>query len=338
MLGLTRLALSVGCGVLGVWALPTIAAAAEPVAPAAAGSDRSHSDAVELERFVELYLSGQYEACVDALTPLVTPGSTHTFTDPSVLERGRLYLASCASLSGRNEEARGVLRAALESNPLMPPPDSLTFPPPVLALFLEVREDIQGLITKQEQEQVARLLRENEEARLREAQRAAREAELRRLAEEQPIIARNSRWVASLPFGAGQFQNGNEALGVTFLASETALALGAVVSATVLMNVYASGGLNADGNIPPGQEARFEVPNAFLTATSIGLVSVMALGILEAHLAFQPERQLGTRHRTLPPRLTEGAGSSRSAEQTGHLEPWGSAGPDGGWLGVRGSF
>jgi hypothetical protein len=304
--------------------------------PTGAASRSEHvgtlSDSAELDRVVELYLAGQYEHCTEGLEPLLTPAQPGAFSDPQVIERGRLYFASCALLSGKAGPARDALRAALESNPLMAAPDSLTFPPPVLALFLEVREEVQSLIAKKEQEQVARLMRENEEARRREAERAQREVALRRLAEEEVVVAKSSRVVASLPFGAGQFQNGDETLGNVFLIGEGVLAAGAFVSTAILLDEYSNANnFNRDGSIKESSRSAIQVPYVIMGATTIALLSSMALGILQAHVAYQPERRIGVRTRPLPPELRE---SSTGVE----VRPYGFGNSEGAQFGVVGRF
>ena len=271
----------------------------------AAANGRLLSDEAELDRIVGLYLSGQYEKCVEILGPLIQSSRGGGFADPKVLERGRLYFASCAVLSGRSEPARVSLRAALEANPLMSPPDSLTFPPPVLALFFEVREEVQSLIAKEEQAQGARLRRENEEARRRAADRDKREKELLRMATEQPVIAKSSRFVASLPFGAGQYQNGNESLGHVFLISEAALTGATALSAGLLLSLYSQAASTPQNRvgIPAADYDKFAAASTVLTLSAFGTLTLAGLGIFEAHMSFQDERQLGVRKRALPQSL-----------------------------------
>ena len=49
--------------------------------------------------------------------------------------------------------------------------------------------------------------------------------ELERLASEELHVRHNSRWIALIPGGVGQFQNDQDALGWTLLGGEAALAL-----------------------------------------------------------------------------------------------------------------
>ena len=86
------------------------------------------SDRGELDRIIELYLAGRYQPCAEQLGVFLDPKNPGGFEDEAVVERGRLYFASCSLLQGQHESARSALRKALEQNPLMQSPDSLTFP------------------------------------------------------------------------------------------------------------------------------------------------------------------------------------------------------------------
>lgn len=256
------------------------------------------SDRAELDRVIDVYHSGQYESCVLELERRLASESEERFTDVLVIEKGQLYLASCALLAGDQPRARGVLMAALERNPLMAPPDSLTFPPPVVTLFLEVRDQVQGLISEREQQEIRRQKEATKRTRELEAARRAREKKLLELASEETLVTANRRIVAFLPFGAGQYQNGQNGLGDFFLATELGLGVIAVSSGLILANLYA-GGLEET----PGQadNSRFEAAHAVLTVSTWALVGVTAIGILEANLNYQPFRTVGTRKRALPP-------------------------------------
>ena len=127
-------------------------------------------------------------------------------------------------------------------------------------------------------------------------------AMLEKLASEQIVTEKNSRWVALLPFGIGQFQNGQAGLGWTFLAGEGLLGAGSIVGAA--LTLYNTGQtqaavLRGDGTAAGynarAQEAAFVgdvFGGAFLLAA--------AVGVIHAELAFVPERTT-LKRRALPP-------------------------------------
>lgn len=319
--GVRRLVVALGLVVAaGSWS--SGARAEEGAAAPADAPPRRMSDAAELERVVELYLSGQYDACLEQFAGLLDVSKPTAFTDAPTLERGRLYSASCAVLSGRLDAARGFLKAALDANPLMPTPDSLTFPPPLVGLFLEVREEVQQLILARERDQVERLRKQAERVRAEEEARALRERELIRLAEQEEVRVRASRVIASLPFGAGQFQNGNSTLGTVLLVAEGALAVTAATSAAVLLQLYSdelrqayppplpsedesgSSSESSSTSVPRGtftsaDAATFRSTFMVMSISTTAFGVLAALGLLEAHLAFQEERVVERRRRPL---------------------------------------
>lgn len=263
------------------------------------------SDTAELDQLIELYMAGNYDQCSTQLGVFLRDDNADRFTDPEVVERGRLYYATCSLLLGEREQARLSLRAALEDNPLMPSPDSLTFPPPLVSLFLEVRDDVQQLIANREREQVFQLRRENEVARRKVEERRMREEQLAKLAAYETVVRTNSRFVASLPLGAGQFQNGNFTLGTLFLVGQSL----AVVTALTTLAISESIEKRTKNESPDAD--RYDQYNRQMQAlyqtmkwstyTALGLY---AISVLDAQLRFKPEIRLAARKRNLPPELT----------------------------------
>lgn len=302
------------------------------------------SDRGELDRIIEVYLAGRYEPCARELGEFLDPVNPQRFTDDAVIERGRLYFASCSLLQGDHESARAALRSALEQNPLMQSPDSLTFPPPVVSLFLEVRDEVQELIAEREKQQVVELRRENERARRAAEQRLRREQQLEKMAREERVIVRNSRALAAVPFGVGQFQNGSETLGYTFLVSESLL------TATVIGASYVIGFNNHKMNQESSDTSLSDYQKNTGTARTVlkisgwSLLGVAALGVIEAQLNYKPERLVEVRERKLPPEFDRPIGEGGSASSlapthsSSRLRPLIGALPGGGFLGLDGQF
>lgn len=293
------------------------------------------SDQSELEQIIELYMAGQYAACSEQLAAFLNPKGPSPFKEERVIEQGRLYYASCTLLQGKRDVARKALRSALEENPLMHSPDSLTFPPPVVSLFLEVRDEVQQLITDSEREQVVRLRRENELARRRAAQREFREKELEKLARKETVIAKNSRYIAAIPFGVGQFQNGNNVLGGVLLASESLFLVTAVSSGLILADLTSK---VAVGIEVEAYNRQTTLAYDTLTWSSWALLGTAVLGIVEAELSFKPERRLEDRKRALPPEIEVEPEPSRPEEHDLELAPSVGLAPGGALIGVSGTF
>ncbi len=308
-------------------------------------SGRRLSDAAELDRVVAMYLAGDYEPCAVELGELLAADASVPLQDAQVRERARLYHATCLLFAGEREEAKVPLRAALTENPLMSPPDGLTFPPPVVSLFLEVRDEMQQVIRREEEEQLADLRAEAAEARKRAEERKRRLEELERLASEETVVVRNSRWIASVPFGVGQFQNGSPALGWTFLVSEALLGGAALGAQLVLLDQYEKAQSQSPERplVAADLERNTDAAYTTLVVTSWSFVGVALLGVIEANLNYVPERR-ETRRRPLPKELEaavpEEPSRAGAPRVTPTLAPVSSRGatPDGLYLGVSGQF
>ena len=190
-----------------------------------------------------------------------------------------------------------------------------------MSLFLEVRDEVQELIAEREKEQVFELRRENERARRLAEARLRREQQLEKMAREEVVIAKNSRWLAAIPLGVGQFQNGQTALGTLFLVTE------GLLGATVIGSAYVMKINNHRVEDPSVRKADFDVYNSnmetartVMTVSGWSLVGVMALGIAEAQFNYQPERVIGVRERKLPPELERPIGEAGSASSFGEAE------------------
>jgi len=298
------------------------------------------SDTAELEQVVELYMAGQYERCVSELSVFLDAKGPSPFRDAGAIERGRLYFASCSLLVGNREQARTALHSALEANPLMSAPDSLTFPPPVVSLFLEVRDEVEALIAKREQEQLSELRRQAQEAAAAERKQAEQEALLYRLAGEETIVVKQSRAIAMLPLGAGQFQNGDVNLGIFFAVSEVVLGATLITAAAVHAEAYTTAVFYVDSNqtVPNSVRQTYDAMGTLAVASTFALLGVTALGIVEANLKFKPERLLGVRKRPLPDGLQLPSSIQEPRSHAPRFLPIAALSDQGALFGLRGSF
>jgi hypothetical protein len=280
---------------------------ASPTKPASSGAAQKPklggqlSDEAELSRVVGLYEAGKYAECSSEIYRLLDPTGHHPLRQPSIVENARVYWAACLLGAGQDDEADAPLRAAIHENPQMKPPDSLVFPQPVIELFLKVRDSLVNEIRAAEQ---ARIVEAQQEAQRRlqaQARERDRMRELEKLASKETVVQKNSRWIAAIPFGVGQFQNREPGLGYTLLVGEAllgGLSLGAVVVqsklATEADRVRRSGDAVQEDNIRPWGVVKTGSFWAF-AALAVG-------GIAHAQLEFVPEFQ-EQRPRKLPPAL-----------------------------------
>lgn len=302
--------------------------AGTPAPASTAPEEPELSDQAELARVVSLYEAGRYAECASELGRLLGPGPGRTLSERQVVERARIYHAACLIGSGKPELADAPLKAAIEANLMMEPPDSLVFPPPVVQRFLKVRESMHDMIRKKQEEDVkrARALAAAREAKAK-AERARVRA-LEELASQETVIVRNRRWIGFVPFGVGQFQNGDTGLGWVFFSTEALLAGTALTALSVRTYIQAD-----LAEVPVADEvdvnARLSGWQTTLEVSTYALLGVAAIGILEAQLSFKPETR-EIRKRELPKHLRP--------PQQAELRPLGGITPDGFTLGVRGSF
>lgn len=266
-----------------------------------------------LERARSFYQSGRYDSCASAYGELFERESElKDKLSRDALEQARVHYAACLLALGNRPEAEQQVRAALRANPLMAAPDPVVFPAQVRDLFFKVKADFVEEIRRAQE---ARL----RQARLRDAERLARQRSerervqrLEALAATETLVHRNQRWIAAIPFGVGQFQNGDRALGTVFLVTELGLVGAAVAAASVELSLHSQ----ADGGRRTWEADKFNRAIATTRAVSlwsgVAFVGMAALGILEAQLNFIEEIPTGVRPRPLPPEVAPPA-----ARQTG---------------------
>jgi len=300
--------------------------------PDGASVEERLSDEAELARVVSLVEAAKYEECAARFSRLLDPTAPHRLVKPEVVETARLYHATCLIGLGKTEAADQPLRDALRKNPQMRAPDSLIFPPRVIDRFIKVRDELYEELRRLERDTIERAQREAVAKQKQDNDRWAMMLTLERLARQETVVEHHHRWIAVVPFGVGQFQNGNKALGWLFLGSEVALGATAVVSTAVFTHIEAQTAQYVNEGRPPGADVkkRLDDWHTALVLSSYGFLGVAALGILEAQISFVPEVRR-VRERPLPKAL-------KSQGVTLRFRPDVAVGPSEVKLGVRGSF
>lgn len=306
---------------------PSLRAQTATPGPIVEGPPRLNDNA-ELLRIVSLYEAGKYGECAESLRRLLGADSQHPLHVPEVVENARVYHAACLIGNGDDQHADEPLRAAIRQNPQMKPPDSLVFPPQVVERFLRVRETMFDVIRKAEDVRVKRAQELAAQQELRAKKERARVARLERLAQEETVIFPKTRWLALVPFGVGQFQNDQQALGYTFLSAEVLLLASTLTTLGVETHLVLARSrvVKADPSIQ-GTLADWKSALAY---SSYAWLGVSLIGIVEAQLSFVPERRQ-VRKRPLPPDL-------RPESSSLELLPSASPIPGGAVFGLSGRF
>jgi hypothetical protein len=324
-------------------ALGSARAVAQPALPVPAGktaseppsrrADERLSDEAELSRVAGLYEAGKYRDCVSEVERLLDPLGKAPLRQAAIVENARVYWAACLMGAGEVNAADAPLRAAIHENPQMKPPDSLVFPQPVIQRFLKVRDSLVNEIRAAEQ---ARIKQAQAEARQREQRLVrdrARMVMLETLAREQEVVVRNRRSLAFIPFGVGQIQNRQEALGYTLMASEVLLGTLSLVAigAQAKLAVQVDDAVRQGKTVDEQSYERTKATWSTIKTTSAWAFFALAVGgVVHAQLEFVPEFR-ERRTRELPPALS----ARRSLELTA-VAPY--AERDGGGLSLSGRF
>ncbi len=278
----------------GLVRAPTVAAALAlaALAPSVARAD----DAANLEQGINAYEKESYGECTKRFREMLTPASERSLKDPSLRKRARMYLSACLFADARGVEAEKQMEQLILDDPSFFP-DRAAFPVPVLDKFAEVRGRMSEEIKRLEQE---RLVREEEERRQHELQRRreqARQELVERMAKEELRVKESSRYLATIPFGVGQLQNGQRTLGFVLLGVEATFAAASAVTYFAKESIernYVPG----TSDKPRTEEARDRL--VLYNRLSFGAFAAVALGgVVHAHVTYVPERR-ELRERKIP--------------------------------------
>ncbi len=271
------------------------------------------------DRFAEL-LDTRLPPCITA-----SLGAACHLTDPDLVERARTLDAVSLLALKREVEADAQIAAIYRQNPAFAP-SAASFPVEVIDRFTKVRAsmraELEAVVQKRAKEDLARRAKE-QDAKDAEAKWIA---DLEKLAGEERIVRENTRWLALVPFGVGQYQNGNLGLGITFTTSEVLLGAASLISIAVYNGyVRTYSDLVRDNKLVSAAQVNSLVNTAVVVnrVTFGGWAAVTVAGIIQAQVAFVPE-VVTTRKRPVPPKPK--------------ITPVITATPGNYFLGVQGSF
>lgn len=269
----------------------------------------SADDLTDFEHARTLYDKRNYAGAASAFKLMVGTDPPRV-SERLLLLESRKYLAASLLFLGQQEEARTQFRLLLAQEPGYAL-DPLAFPTDVVTLFDKVKQAVQAeLALARESERKAR----EEQQRKELAAARAEQENLRKLlslASESETRAQNSRWIATVPFGAGQLQNGHKNLGI-------ALAVLQGASAATSIGSYIAHQQLADDRPSAselGETRRLETLWRNTNNVSFGIFAALALiGIVDAHVRFVPAR-VTSRPRQLPPDLERWAQERKLSSQ-----------------------
>jgi tetratricopeptide (TPR) repeat protein len=235
-------------------------------------------------------------------------GDNPALTNRSLLMESKKYLAASYLFLGKLQLAEAEFDRLLRLDPQYIL-DPLGFPEEVQRLFARVKTRVDAERKVAEEERRREVERQSRSQLQRETTEHERWTKLTRLAETEHVREVRTRWVALMPFGIGQVQNGHGSLAAVLAVSEGSLLLISFVSWLVHENLR--------GQTPaPSQRDEFSVTervSRYTNQVSLGLFGALALtGIIDAQLRFQGDQE-SIRKRPLPPDLRQGPSVSLGA-------------------------
>lgn len=247
----------------------------------------------ELQRGKNAYDRGEFGRAVAIIRPLLYPENRLQSDTQIVLARRVLGVAYL--FEKKSSEAQAEFRKLLQIDPDYHF-DPLLDPPEVVDFFNGVRKEYSKELAQLEAKR-----RDMEKARERYREECEKARGGPTVIEKR--VGRNSFAVNLIPFGAGQFQNGQRNKGWAFLAAESALGAASIAAFATNLAVY---GLNpkrscrheavatacAPGDIDHTDENRSHLLTQVQVATGAAFFAAVAWGIADAIYFYRPETQL----------------------------------------------
>ena len=209
-------------------------------------------------------------------------------------------LAGLAAFNlGRTEDATRHLRALLRLDPDYSL-DPFVVPPPAVAFLDALKDEMSSELEFLRQERRLRQEREKAQAERRERERMEAEMQRRRaeeLASQLTVrtVERRNFLVNFVPFGAGQFQQGRNSLGIVFAATEGALAVTSIISFFAYESLFEEQVIDLDNVLDPDGRASIRVrfiPTSrgrqrdtwqlLKLSSAAGFYTIYALGVVDA--------------------------------------------------------
>jgi hypothetical protein len=258
-----------------------------------AGPRARADEASELEKVRAAYQAANFGEAEAKLRTLLDP-EKGMLRDPALVKRARMYWGAVFVARKQLGEASAMFEKVLLDDPEYEP-DPLSFPSEVLDAFIDTkaknRDRLNAAAAEAAKQTAAKKAREEEERR----RQTELFEKLKADAAAERVVDLHSRCIALLPFGVGQFQNGQRALGWIFLGTEVALAGATAVLVPIFRDERASGYDEANQGRIYQANQYFARSNAVQTADWIvaGTFAATALlGVLHAQLTYVPNIQV----------------------------------------------
>jgi tetratricopeptide (TPR) repeat protein len=266
--------------------------------PAPAEDERELPSAVEaMNRARVTFEYGDYPQAAKLLSALVAKGR---FASPTLRAEAYRLLGLSLFYQGKKADAYNAFLQYLFLDPTAEL-DPFYVPPAAVSFFEEVKKEAEPRLAPIRAQRKAQ-----EEARQKTAAEEAEKRRQRELEEErrklldltpavEKHVVQHEFWVSVLPFGVGQFQNGDRTLGIALATGEIVAGAASAGSALLIEELrdQASGKFANSGGATQYRTAqRLDVVKWVGAVVFFGL---WAGGAVHAAVRFQPEEQLPDR-------------------------------------------
>jgi len=279
---------------VGLMGRVSYAAPPPPAPPSAAPVAEAVDEQSEFEKGRNAYRAQKYEEADARFLKMLDPehGTLH---DKVLIRQARMYRAASLIALHHDEDAAFLFELILTEDKAYEP-DPLAFPTEVVNAFIDTRARLREKLEAIQRELYRRAAERRASELAAKEREAARIKMLEKLAGEAFVTQKHERWVALLPFGVGQFQNGQRAAGWFFLAAEATFVATGIATVPIyyvdLANAKSALGTTDTAQTTAVAQAYLDRANVvrYVNLTSYGALAVSAIvGAIQAEVAFVPE-------------------------------------------------
>jgi len=243
----------------------------------------------DLEKAYGAYVAHNYEEAETRLRALLDT-KAGGLKDPESVADARMYLGAVLLSEGKKDEAAALLEELLLDKPDYQP-DPLRVPLTALDAVVDARLRLRDRLVAIQADKVRKDLELRTKVEVEKRRAASRLTMLERLASEEIVVERHSRWEALVPFGVGQFQNRQATLGWSLLTGESLLAAGSAIGfgLSLYNEAQAYSAVQTRAGTAPQYESRAQEAALVGNIFAAGFAAAAIGGVLHAEITFVPE-------------------------------------------------
>lgn len=165
----------------------------------------------DLEKAHNAYMTHRYDDAETRLRALLDP-TRSGLKDPDSIADARMYLAAVLLAEKKTEEAASTLEDLLNARPDYQA-DPMRVALEAIDALTDTKARLRDKLNAKKAEEFRKVQEEKAKLEVEHQKQVLRLAMLEKLATTEVVVERHSRWLSLVPFGVGQFQNGQTAEG-----------------------------------------------------------------------------------------------------------------------------